>query len=134
MKDVLQRTIFGLNKSYWLRNILIACCFAAMPIFGMEYANERSLATGKAGLEASALYSMRFFMMLNVLLYPYAKFLYDHIWDSINGDRETTWYLGGMLLIIVLAFKYIIRAIIFSCALFLAPFGLAALYFANRPR
>lgn len=69
-------------------------------------------------------------MSLCALLYPYARYLYAKIWEFFSGESE--WYLGGIVLLLVYYFKFIMRVFLFLFAIFIAPIAWLMLYFDNR--
>lgn len=61
--------------------------------------------------------------VVNTLLYPYARLLYEGLWAFILGDQ--VYYFGGLLLLIVLVFRLVMMLFCWAYALPLALlFGL----------
>lgn len=120
-------TFLGLRQKYYLRNLLVGILFGAFIWLATDYANSQST-TG--GFDHTYVLFNRFYIILSALLYPYAKYFYDWLWGLFFDDD--VWVVGGILLLIVLYFKLMIRALLFAFAIFLAPLGLTTLYFVNK--
>lgn len=118
MLQFFENTLFGLNRKYYFRNLLIAALFACLVWYLTKYASSHSTVG-----EIPDVYIIinNTYLVLSTLLYPYAKYAYDSLWEFIFND--SVWAFGGILLLIVLYFKLIIRAILFVFAIFLAPIG-----------
>ena len=127
MLQFFENTLFGLNRKYYFRNLLIASLFACLVWYLTQYASSHSTVG-----EIPDVYIIinNIYLILSTLLYPYAKYAYDSLWEFIFNDG--VWAFGGILLLIVLYFKLIIRATLFVLAIFLAPIGWLILYFVNR--
>ncbi len=129
MSNIIQLTLLGLNKKYYIRNFLIGLIFGLFLLFVTEYIPSQSTVT----IDESYMLANRivqFFIVISIFLYPYAKYLYDKIWSFFANDGE--WLVGGILLIFVYYFKLMARILLFSSAILLAPIGLIVLYFDNR--
>jgi hypothetical protein len=112
MHPVLQKTFGGLSKSYYHRQLF----------FGMFFALIICLVQGGPPLYIYIL------LFINALLYPYARFVYEGIAGAIMGD--TVVILSGPML----AIKFMMMAMCFVLAIFIAPIGLAYLYWHHSPR
>ncbi len=64
------------------------------------------------------------FVVINTLLYPYSRFVYESIMDFIMGDN--VFFLNAILILVV---KFISMALCWGFAVFIAPVGLAYLYY-----
>ncbi len=127
MLHIFENTLLGLNCKYYFRNLLIASLFAGLVWYLTQYAGSHSTAG-----EIPDMYIImnNIYLILSTFLYPYAKYTYDSLWEFIFND--SVWAFGGLLLLIVLYFKLIIRTVLFVFAILLAPIGWLMLYFANR--
>ena len=67
---------------------------------------------------------MTLILIVNTLLYPYSRFVYEGIVRFIMGDN--VFYVNAFLMLFV---KYITMGLCFSFAIVIAPIGLAYLYF-----
>ena len=84
--DILSRTFGGLKKDYFVRNLVIGLIFSAL-IWVMIDALETRATNQKPFWD---MFFIKAYFSLMGLLYPYAKFLYDYIWELIIGD--TTYF------------------------------------------
>ncbi|NLZ45991.1 MAG: hypothetical protein GX896_04800 [Clostridiales bacterium] len=121
--DILSRTFGGLKKDYFVRNLVIGLIFSA-PIWVMIDALETRATNQKPFWD---MFFIKAYFSLMGLLYPYAKFLYDYIWELIIGD--TTYFYS--INIITVWFKLFTRIMCWGFAWVLAPIGLLILYFKN---
>lgn len=129
MANLFQRTLFGLNARFFLRQLLIACVFAAMLWLTHDFINLNMIERGR-DVDEVMLWLVRANFVLNIVFYPYVRYLYGRIWDFILGERE--WYVGGVLLPLVYLFKLGIRLTLFSFAMMVVPVAWLVLYFDNR--
>ncbi|WP_227431234.1 hypothetical protein [Psychrobacter sp. I-STPA6b] len=125
--QIIQLTFLGLSRKYHLRNLVVGFAFCTFIWLMTDYVSSRST-TG--GLDSTYILVNRIYLVISALLYPYAKYFYDWLWDLFFDDE--VWVLGGILLLIVLYFKFIIRAMLFMFAIGVAPLGLITLYFVNK--
>ncbi len=70
--------------------------------------------------------NMLFFIVLNTLLYPYYRFVYERIVGFILG--ENVFLVNAIFMLIV---KLFTMMICWMFAVFVAPVGLAYLYYQN---
>lgn len=125
--DFLYSTFLGLNNKYHIRNLIIGGLFAMLSWAVIDY----SLAHTSVVVDDDVyIYIVKAYFVVCALLYPYSKFAYDWIWEFFFG--ESVWLLGGLLLLIVWYFKLMIRLILYTTSIFIAPIGLIILYFNNR--
>jgi hypothetical protein len=83
------------------------------------------MSQGKNGIQIGA----AIFMVVSAFLYPYSRFIYESIVDFILGSN--TFFVNAIL---VLFFKFLTMALCFSFAIFIAPIGLAYLYFYHSKK
>jgi hypothetical protein len=62
-------------------------------------------------------------MMVNTLLYPYSRFVYESVIDFIVGQNEFFMYPALMLVV-----KLTTMLVCWSCAMIVAPIGLGYFY------
>lgn len=67
---------------------------------------------------------MLFFTVINTLLYPYSRFVYESIVSFIMG--ENVFIVNA---IFMLASKFVTMAMCWAFSIFVAPIGLAYLYY-----
>ncbi|MNR50910.1 hypothetical protein D3C85_1704980 [compost metagenome] len=71
--------------------------------------------------------SMVIFSVIMTLLYPYSRFVYERIVGFIMGDN--VFFVNAFFMLFAKAFTMLIC---WTCAIFIAPVGLAYLYFYHR--
>lgn len=130
MQRILSLTVFGLNPKFYFKYAIFGALFATLIWLTTDYANVRAIEQGKSGLSNFYLWFNRIFLILCTLSYPYARYLYAKFWEFFFDNSE--WYLGGILLLIVYYFKFIMRAFLFVFAIFITPIAWVVLYFENR--
>lgn len=115
--NVLKRIFGGLNTQYMVRAYVIGAVFYALMIF-IAFQGEKGVGEKSAVL---------LYFGLCTLLFPFAKL----VWDQIKG-----FILGETFLILPIVFLYpaklIVNVILFSFAVFIAPFGMAFIWFKTK--
>ncbi|MRT01675.1 hypothetical protein GJQ57_23800 [Ralstonia pickettii] len=115
MYAVVQKSLGGLTLPYYLRHL----CFAL--IFPFMLLAQVSHQAGAGGMILLA--------VVNTLLYPYARYLYERVWGFIMGDTK---FMMGVLW--VSAGKLITMMACWCLAIVLAPISLVYLYYlSERP-
>lgn len=113
----LKRIFGGLNTQYMVRAYIIGAVFYALMIF-IAFQGEKGAAERSAVL---------IYFGACTLLFPFAKL----VWDQLKGLA-----LGEAFLILPIIFLYpaklIVNLILFSFAVFLAPFGVAYIWFKTK--
>ncbi|MGV7209322.1 hypothetical protein ACLB1G_15855 [Oxalobacteraceae bacterium A2-2] len=112
MNDVLAKTFGGLSKQYYFRQL-----FFAGLITLVWY-----LATQSMPLERRLPQAL--WIGLNTLLYPYSRFVYESVIRFIVG--QNFFIVNGVLF---LATKLVSMLMCYFLAMFIAPVGLAYLYY-----
>jgi hypothetical protein len=115
MHPVLYKSFGGLTKQYYFRQFFFGLLFAAFYTFMLTRGNH-SVPVG-FGL----------FLIVSTFLYPYSRFVYESVVEFIVGQN-----LFILPLVLMMIAKIITMAICFVFAIFIAPLGLAYLYFRNR--
>ncbi|KAF0803388.1 hypothetical protein A6D6_03727 [Alcanivorax xiamenensis] len=111
MHPVLAKTFGGLNLQYYFRHFVFALIFPAIYIFmTMETGRPITLAVVAV-------------CVVNTLLYPYARFVYESVVGFIFGDN--VFLVNAFLL---LFFKLVTMMFCWFLAIFIAPIGLIYLY------
>lgn len=112
MHPVIAKTFGGLSLNYYVRQFLFGLIFPAFFIF-MQSQTTQPTSIGTY-----------FFLAISTLLYPYSRFVYESIIGFIMG--ENVFFINS---IVMLFTKLITMLICWTCAIFIAPIGLAYLYY-----
>jgi len=112
MKEFIRKTFGGLNVQYYIRQILFGGIFAAIVIYSMLN-NSGSIELG-----------MIAFAIINTILYPYSRFVYESIVGFILGDN--VFFVNAIFMLFAKIFTMVLC---WSFAIFIAPIGLAYLYY-----
>lgn len=112
MHPIIQKTFGGLTTQYYMRQFFFGALFAAFFFFMMSKSTH--------GIAFGAL----FVVVINTLLYPYARFVYESIVGFIMGAN--VFFVNAIFMMVV---KIFTMAICWGAAIFIAPIGLAYLYY-----
>ena len=117
MKDFFNKTLGGLTRAYYIRQLFFAIVMAAlfMSLIFMEHPE-----TAHKGTPWSVVTTV----LISVPLYPYSRFIYETAVDYILG--KNMFILPALMMLIA---KFITMIICFFFAIFIAPVGLAYLYY-----
>ncbi|MDR0702129.1 MAG: hypothetical protein LBF61_06915 [Azoarcus sp.] len=116
MHPVLQKTFGGLSKQYYFRQFVFGLVLAALIVVLLVSMAE---STGKAPPFFTFL-----LIAINTILYPYSRFVYESIVNFIIGNN--VFIVNAIAMIVV---KIMMMSICWSMAIFIAPVGLAYLYY-----
>ena len=111
MHPVLLKTFGGLTPSYYFRHFVFGLIFPAIYIFLMTQSGQID-------------FFLIAFMTINAFLYPYSRFVYESVVGFIMG--ENVFFVNAFFM---LAVKLITMLLCWVFAIFIAPLGLAWLYF-----
>lgn len=114
MKEIFAKSFGGLTKQYLARQLFFGVAMAAL--FIMMIGN-RPNGIGAGGT---------FIFVMNAVLYPYSRFVYESIVSFIIG--ENFFILPAIPMLIAKCFTMLMC---FALAVFIAPIGLAYLYFRH---
>ncbi len=114
MNSILSKTFGGLSREYYFRNFIFGLIFPTLFYFAFSQ--------GKAEMEIP--FGLIAFAIVNTFLYPYSRFVYEKIMDFIFG--ENVFFVNAILLLIT---KFITMYFCWGLSIFIAPIGLAYLYF-----
>ncbi|MGP5191849.1 hypothetical protein [Vreelandella alkaliphila] len=117
MPPILTDTFGGLSVSYYFRQFSFGLAISALLYF---------VITQGQGAEQMQV-AMWPFLILNTLLYPYARFSYEQVVGFVMGNN--TFYIP---IIIMLPVKLFTIIMCWGWAILIAPFGLIYLYFYHR--
>ena len=112
MHPLLIKTFGGLSKPYYFRQLFFSLLFFVF-IMLMATRNTHSVS-----------YSMVIICVLNSLLYPYARFVYENIMRFFVGNNMFVVNVFFMMFT-----KLMTMTICWGGAIFIAPIGLAYLYY-----
>ena len=114
MTQMIRKTFGGLSPSYYIRNFLFGLMFPALLLIpAMQSADGPNLPLTLVAL-----------LLINTILYPYARFAYESVVNYIVGDN--VFIVNAMMMLIV---KFFTMLFCWTLALGIAPIGLLYLYF-----
>ncbi|WP_321950190.1 hypothetical protein [Burkholderia cenocepacia] len=120
MNSIITRSFGGLTRPYYIRNFLFSLIFPTVFIFISSF--------GKEGLPEGLLALVLIFMAVSCLLYPYSRFVYESVVNYIVG--RNMFFVNAALMLVV---KFMTMFLCWYLAIFIAPLGLAYLFFRHRP-
>lgn len=112
MHPVIAKTFGGLSRPYYFRQLFFGVLFFAFITF--------MAAKSQHGLSLGAL----LVALTNTLLYPYARFVYESVMGFIMGGN--VFFANAFFMLFV---KLMTMALCWAGAIFIAPIGLAYLYY-----
>lgn len=112
MHPIIQKTFGGLSSAYFIRHFVFGFAISAFVVF--------MSARSPSGIS----FSLLFLAMVNLFLYPYSRFVYESIVNFIMG--ENVFFINAIVMLFV---KLMTMLMCWSFAIFIAPIGLAYLYF-----
>lgn len=112
MHPVLAKTFGGLSPQYYIRQFLFGLAFPAFIIF--------MVSRGSSPIQ----FGMIALLVVNTLLYPYSRFVYESVIGYIMG--QNTFFLNAFVMLFA---KAITMLLCWAFAIFIAPIGLVYLYF-----
>lgn len=116
MHSVFVKTFGGLSSQYYLRQLFFGLLFGVSSFYLF-------LHNTPPGPLADLVF-VGGIVILNTLLYPYSRFVYEGIVRFIMGD--SIFVVNAILMVLT---KLIMMGICWAGALIIAPFGLAYLFF-----
>jgi hypothetical protein len=149
------RTIFGIDDYDYHRRKLIFGSICCTLLFGLLYLIHTYATKNPTSKDNILLVSIGLYGIANTLLYPYAAYLFHRIgkflgnivlWGNVsngsNRENGSTIIFSPVYVLIELFLNmigfmiryFLIPSIIWSYSTFIAPFGLAYLYYINRPK
>ncbi|RQT96912.1 hypothetical protein DF146_14565 [Burkholderia cenocepacia] len=120
MNSIITRSFGGLTRPYYIRNFLFSLIFPTVFIFISSF--------GKESLPGGLLALVLIFMAVSCLLYPYSRFVYESVVNYIVG--RNMYFVNAALMLVV---KFMTMFLCWYLAIFIAPLGLAYLFFRHRP-
>ena len=120
MRSIIEKTLGGLSMHYYMRQFFFGSLILAFTYFiAIQKTPEINLQDHLP---------IVFLFILNTFLYPYSRFVYESIVDFIMGD---TLFINSL---ITLIFKLITMYVCWQLSIFIAPIGLAYLYYLHSKR
>jgi len=120
MNQIMQKTLGGLSKQYYFRQFFFGCLFLAFFIWISMLAPPEGTDPTSGGMHVS---TMALFVV-NSLLYPYSRFVYETVIDFIIGDNV---FFGSA--VVMMMAKFFTMFLCWVLAIFIAPIGFLYLYF-----
>ncbi len=112
MHPIILKTFGGLSTRYYFRQFMFGLLLPALIFLFQGY------------LKTPPSVGDIIFFIINCLLYPYSRFVYESIVNFILGDNVFIMHAALMLFI-----KIMTMTICWVAAIFIAPVGLAYLYY-----
>lgn len=112
MHPVIQKTFGGLSVQYLIRSFIFGAGISIFFIF--------TAANSTHGIPISLL----LLSIINALLYPYARFVYESTVDYMIGNNR--FFVNAILMLFV---KLMTMILCWGFSIFIAPIGLIYLYF-----
>lgn len=112
MHPVIEKTFGGLSAQYYFRQLI----FGFLVSLFVFYVSTQGGKNIRFGVLA--------FIVLNTFLYPYARFVYESVVGFVMG--ENVFFINAIFMLIT---KFLTMAMCWVLAIFIAPVGLAYLYF-----
>ncbi|WP_110949507.1 hypothetical protein [Pseudomonas bohemica] len=117
MQSFFAKTFGALSGPVYLRHFLFGAVIAAL------------LITVSLSGKHAANYGFIAFAVINTVLYPYARFVYESVVSYIVGNNQ--FYFNAVTFVIA---KYLTIVICWAFAIFVAPIGLIYLFVRNSKR
>jgi hypothetical protein len=113
-KLIFAKTLGGLNPSYYFRNFVFGLVMGGLTLLLLTHGDPSKPI--RLELYAS--------IAINTILYPYSRFVYESVIGFIIGDNII---IGNSIFILMV--KSITMYTCWAASIFVAPAGLAYLYF-----
>lgn len=117
MHPVIEKTFGGLSMPYFIRHFIFGLAISAFVVF--------MSARSPSGIS----FSLLFISIISAALYPYSRFVYESIINFIMG--ENVFFVNAFLMLFV---KIMTMVMCWAFAIFIAPIGLAYLYFYHTKK
>jgi len=114
MNQILSKTLGGLNSKYYYRQFIFGLIFPTL--LYIMYSQE------KINFAPPSLIII--FAIVNTLLYPYSRFVYEKIMGFIFA--ENVFFVNVIFLLVA---KFITMGLCWYFAIFISPIGLVYLFF-----
>ncbi len=111
MQDIIKKTFGGLSAQYYIRQLFFGALFSALIIY--------MFISGHKPIE----FTLIILLTINTFLYPYSRFVYESIIEFIMGNN--VFFVNAIFMLVVKIFTMLLC---WSFSIFVAPIGLAYLY------
>lgn len=115
MRHFIAMTFGGLSFRYYLRQLFFSAVILALMLFVAVQGG------GQIRIDQVVL------LLANALLYPYSRFVYEEVMGFLMGDN--VFFVNALFMLIV---KFFTIIPCWGFAIFIAPLGLAYLFFYHR--
>ena len=115
MRHFIAITFGGLSLRYYLRQLFFSAVILALMLFVVVQGGNQ------IRMDQVVL------LLANGLLYPYSRFIYEEVVGFLLGDN--VFFVNALFMLIVKLFTIILC---WGFAIFIAPLGLAYLFFYHR--
>ncbi|MCE8020202.1 hypothetical protein HOP51_08780 [Halomonas sp. MCCC 1A11036] len=115
MRHFIATTFGGLSLRYFLRQLFFGIGMSVLIVFAITQGD------GQIRMDQLLL------LTVNALLYPYSRFIYEQAVGFLLGDN--VFFVNAVMLLVV---KIFTMTLCWSFAIFIAPLGLAYLFFYHR--
>ncbi|QHF02431.1 hypothetical protein N015_08410 [Pseudomonas asturiensis] len=116
MQSFFAKTFGGLTPSYYLRQLFFGALMLTLVLWVVS--------TSPQGLSAQP--GLIVFLIISTLLYPYSRFVYESVVGFIMG--ENVFFVNAIFMLVA---KITTMTVCWSMAIFIAPIGLAYLFWHN---
>lgn len=106
-----QKTFGGLTKAYYVRQFIFGAGMTAALLW-LPLGTDNEITVGFA-----------LWLIVNTVLYPYSRFVYETVTDFILGNNVFI-----LPTVVLLPWKLVTMLLCFAFAIFVAPVGLAGIY------
>jgi hypothetical protein len=114
MKDIFAKTFGGLTKEYLARQMFFGIAMAAL-----------FMMLGRSTPHGLSFFAAMWFVV-NAVLYPYSRFVYESVFNFLIG--ENFFLLPAIPMLLAKCFTMLVC---YMFSIFIAPIGLAYLYFRH---
>ena len=114
MHPVFEKTFGGLSREYYFRQFVFGLIWPAITVLAFTHGTHHDQMPAK----------LVFSLIVNTVLYPYSRFVYDSIAGFIQGGN-----IFFLPILVLLGWKAFTMLLCWACAIFVAPIGLAYLYY-----
>lgn len=119
VQNVLRKTFGGLKREYLIRQYFFAIMFAVAITMFLTWAEQEATKDPDAGMT----WTFYFFLVVDTILYPYSRWVYETVLGFILGRNLFIAPLDTFFLV-----KLFTMAICFGLAIWIAPIGLMVIY------
>lgn len=112
MHPVFEKTFGGLSPQYYGRHFIFGLFISAFYVYMLTHGNN------------ALQFGLLLFIAINSVLYPYSRFVYESLMGFIMG--QNVFFVNA---IVMLFFKLFTMVICWGMSIFIAPLGLAYLYY-----